>query len=80
MDCQKCGALQVIYGGKAHPQDEGGKAIVRRVFQAADLLQDFVKVIYLENFDWSWAPLLYSGVDLWLNTPKRPRKLRAQVA
>jgi hypothetical protein len=25
-----------------------------------------------ENFDWSWAPLLYSGADLWLNTPKRP--------
>ena len=68
------GPLQVIYGGKAHPQDEGGKAIVRRVFQAADLLQDFVKVIYLENFDWSWAPLLYSGVDLWLNTPKRPQE------
>jgi starch phosphorylase len=33
-----------------------------------------VKVIYVEDFDWQWAPLLYSGVDLWLNTPKRPQE------
>jgi starch phosphorylase len=64
--------LQVIYGGKAHPRDEEGKAMIRRIFASAEALKGFVKVIYLENFDWSWAPLLYSGADLWLNTPKRP--------
>jgi starch phosphorylase len=31
-------------------------------------------VVYLEDFDWHWAPLLYSGVELWLNTPKRPQE------
>lgn len=66
------GPLQVIYGGKAHPRDEEGKAMIRRIFASAEALKGFVKVIYLENFDWSWAPLLYSGADLWLNTPKRP--------
>jgi len=66
------GPLQVIYGGKAHPKDEEGKAMIRRIFASAEVLKGFVKVIYLENFDWSWAPFLYSGADLWLNTPKRP--------
>jgi starch phosphorylase len=66
------GPLQVIYGGKAHPKDEEGKAMIRRIFASAEALKGFMKVIYLENFDWSWAPLLYSGADLWLNTPKRP--------
>ena len=68
------GPLQVIYGGKAHPHDEGGKRLIRRIFEVGEALKGVVKVIYLENFDWSWAPLLYSGVDLWLNTPKRPQE------
>lgn len=68
------GPIQVIYGGKAHPHDEEGKALIRRIFEMAASLKDAARVIYLENFDWSWAPLLYSGVDLWLNTPKRPQE------
>jgi glucan phosphorylase len=31
-------------------------------------------ITYVEDFDWQWAPLLYSGVDLWLNTSKRPQE------
>lgn len=66
------GAFQVIYGGKAHPRDEEGKAIIQKVFQAAKALRGEIPVIYLENYDWEWARLLTSGVDLWLNTPHRP--------
>ena len=68
------GPLQVIYGGKAHPCDQDGKALIRRMFEGFTALKHLVPVVYLENFDWTWAPLLYSGVDLWLNTPKRPQE------
>lgn len=65
------GPLQIIYGGKAHPADEGGKAVIRRVFAAAKALKDTVPVVYLENYDMALAKYLCSGVDLWLNTPQK---------
>jgi starch phosphorylase len=68
------GPIQVIFGGKAHPRDEGGKDLIRRIFKFADELKDVVRVVYIENYDWRVAPLLYAGVDLWLNTPKRPQE------
>ena len=71
---QNVGPIQVIYGGKAHPADSGGKEVIRRIFQAADTLKDVVKIVYVPDYNWTWAPLLYSGVDLWLNTPKRPQE------
>jgi starch phosphorylase len=69
---QRVGPLQVVYGGKAHPRDEDGKAVIQRVFEAAAALRDVVPVVYVENYDMHWAQLLTSGVDLWLNTPHRP--------
>jgi starch phosphorylase len=66
------GPFQVVYGGKAHPRDEEGKAVIRRVFQAATALRESIPVVYVENYDMHWAHLLTSGVDLWLNTPHRP--------
>jgi len=68
------GPMQVIYGGKAHPQDEGGKDMIRRVFHAAAALGDVVRVIYLENYDMALGKILCAGVDLWLNTPLRPQE------
>jgi len=66
------GPLQVIYAGKAHPYDNEGKAMIRRVFEAAQLLKDAARVVYVENYDMRWAQILTSGADLWLNTPHRP--------
>ena len=71
---QNVGPLQVIYGGKAHPSDEGGKGLIRRIVEMGEALKQSVRVVYLENFDWRFAPLLYGGVDLWLNAPKRPQE------
>ncbi len=68
------GGLQIVFGGKAHPNDGGGKELIRKIAEHARALKDAMEVIYLEDFDWQWAPLLYSGVDLWLNTPKRPQE------
>jgi starch phosphorylase len=66
--------LQLIYAGKAHPRDEGGKAIIRRIFEAAAALANDVRVVYLENYDMALGKLICSGVDVWLNTPLRPQE------
>ena len=68
------GPLQLIYAGKAHPRDEGGKAVIRRIFEAAAALANDVRVVYLENYDMALGKLICSGVDLWLNTPLRPQE------
>jgi starch phosphorylase len=68
----QAGPLQVIYGGKAHPRDEGGKTLIRRIFQAAAALGDSVRVVYLEEYDMALGRYLCAGVDLWLNTPQKP--------
>jgi len=71
---RQVGPIQVVFGGKAHPQDEGGKDMIRRVFQAAAALGDAMPVVYLENYDMSLGKIICAGVDLWLNTPQRPQE------
>jgi starch phosphorylase len=71
---RQVGQLQVVYGGKAHPQDEGGKDMIRRVFQATGRLEKSVRMVYLENYDMALGKILCAGVDLWLNTPLRPQE------
>ncbi len=66
------GPLQVVYAGKAHPQDDAGKAVIERIFRAREALGPRVPVVYLENHDMALGRLLTSGVDLWLNTPEPP--------
>jgi starch phosphorylase len=66
--------LQIIYGGKAHPKDEGGKALIRRIFEASKKTVGSVRVVYLEEYDMSIAKFLCGGVDLWLNTPQKPQE------
>jgi len=68
------GPFQVIYGGKAHPNDGGGKDLIGRIFQASESLKDTIKIVYVPDYDWTWAALICGGVDLWLNTPKRPQE------
>jgi starch phosphorylase len=69
------GPLQILYAGKAHPRDEGGKILIQHVFQAAAALNsDAIQIVYLENYDVELARLMTSGVDLWLNTPQRPQE------
>ncbi|MBI3796291.1 MAG: alpha-glucan family phosphorylase [Deltaproteobacteria bacterium] len=71
---RQVGPLQVIYGGKAHPRDEGGKTLVRRIFAASAQLGTAVPVVYIENYDMALARHICAGVDLWLNTPLRPQE------
>jgi len=68
------GPLQVIYAGKAHPQDEAGKEVIRRVFAASESLRDEIPVVYLQEHDMDLGKILCSGVDLWLNNPQKPQE------
>jgi starch phosphorylase len=70
----RVGPLQVVYAGKAHPRDEGGKAQIRRVFEAAAASRGAVTVAYLEDYDMALARLLCAGTDVWLNTPQKPQE------
>lgn len=65
--------LQIVYGGKAHPRDLGGKSLIEKVFAGAKLLQGSnIRIVYLENYDMHLGRLITSGVDLWLNNPVKP--------
>ncbi len=71
---RQAGPLQIIYGGKAHPRDEGGKDLIRRVVQAAAAVKDQIRIVYLEDYDMALGHLVCSGVDLWVNTPQKPQE------
>ena len=66
------GNLQIVFGGKAHPQDQGGKELIRRIHEAAEKLEGRVEVVYLENYEIDIAKKLVAGVDLWVNNPMKP--------
>ncbi|MGA8530019.1 MAG: alpha-glucan family phosphorylase [Acidobacteriaceae bacterium] len=67
------GGMQIVYAGKAHPADEPGKAKIRRVIELShELSESALKIVYIENYAWKLGALLTGGVDLWLNTPRRP--------
>lgn len=66
------GPLQIVFGGKAHPHDSGGKDLIRRIHQAAASLKDNVTVVYVENYEMEIAAKMVAGVDLWLNNPMKP--------
>jgi glycogen phosphorylase len=70
---EHAGPLQIIYAGKAHPQDEPGKDQIRQIFgHATELNGPRLKIVYLEDYGMRLEQLLTSGVDLWLNTPHKP--------
>jgi starch phosphorylase len=64
--------VQIVFAGKAHPADRPGQDLIRRIHQAS--LSDELRgrVIFVESYDMRIARCLVQGVDLWLNTPRRP--------
>ena len=68
------GKLQIVFAGKAHPKDEAGKGLIEQIFSFKESLKDKIKMAYLKNYDMEIALRLVSGVDIWLNTPLRPRE------
>jgi len=66
------GKIQLVFAGKAHPRDEGGKMLIRDIYRYIDLLKNKIEIVYLENYDMEMAGFMTSGVDIWLNTPLPP--------
>jgi glycogen phosphorylase len=64
--------VQVLFAGKAHPADLPGQAMLRRIFEAAMSPELWGRVVLLENYDMRIARCLVQGVDVWVNTPRRP--------
>lgn len=69
---KNAGQFQIIYAGKAHPNDGGGKDIIRRIFHAKKALRKAVPVIFLDEYNLDLGGKMTAGVDLWLNTPQFP--------
>jgi glycogen phosphorylase len=66
------GKFQIVYAGKAHPNDSGGKDLIKRIFQAKKALRKAVPTVFLDNYNMDVAGKMTAGVDLWLNTPQFP--------
>ena len=68
------GKIQLVFAGKAHPKDYSGKELIQKIFSESHKVSDYIKIVYLENYDMDLGKLLTSGVDLWLNTPRKPKE------
>jgi starch phosphorylase len=66
------GRFQIVFAGKAHPHDAGGKEIIRRIFHAKKALRKNVTIVFLDEYNLEVGGQITSGVDLWLNTPQFP--------
>ena len=69
---QTHGPIQLVFAGKAHPNDGEGKQMIRRIFEAGAALGGAIPVAYLPDYDMETARFLVSGCDLWLNNPVPP--------
>jgi starch phosphorylase len=65
-------AVQLVFCGKAHPRDEPGKKVLREVAQLVRDPRLAGRVVFVEDYDINVARHLVQGVDVWLNTPRRP--------
>jgi len=68
------GKIQIVLAGKAHPSDWGGKDMIRQIYEKINELGGDIKIAYLANYDMNIAKAMTSGVDIWLNTPRRPHE------
>ena len=66
--------VQIIFSGKAHPADEPGKALIQQVYALSQQPEFAGKIVFVEDYDMNIARHLVSGVDVWINTPRRPRE------
>ncbi|HZS24782.1 MAG TPA: alpha-glucan family phosphorylase [Gaiellaceae bacterium] len=64
--------LQIVFAGKAHPADEGGKALIQRIVAFAQDARAGGRVAFVEDYEMAIARTLVQGVDVWLNNPRRP--------
>jgi starch phosphorylase len=66
--------VQIIFAGKAHPADEPGKLLIQNVYRAVKKAENGGRLVFLDDYDMNLARYLVQGVDVWLNTPRRPNE------
>ena len=66
--------MQIIYAGKAHPRDNPGKDLIRQIIHNARRPELRNRIVFIEDYDMTVARYLVQGVDVWLNTPRRPHE------
>ncbi len=64
--------IQLVIAGKAHPADVAGQALIQRWIEFTQLPDALNRVVFLSDYDMHMAEHLVQGVDVWLNTPRRP--------
>jgi starch phosphorylase len=64
--------VQVIFAGKAHPADEPGKQLIQQVYRQVKRAETGGRLVFVEDYEMNLARYLVQGVDVWLNTPRRP--------
>jgi starch phosphorylase len=64
--------VQIFFAGKAHPADKPGQELIRTIFDASISKEFQGRIVFLENYDMRIARFLVQGVDVWVNTPRRP--------
>ena len=64
--------VQFLFAGKSHPADSEGKELIKQIIHFARDINVRRKIVFLENYDMNVARYLVQGVDVWLNTPRRP--------
>jgi len=64
--------VQIIFAGKAHPRDHGGKELIAEIVHVARRNEFRRRIVFLEDYDINVARYLVQGVDVWLNNPRRP--------
>jgi starch phosphorylase len=66
--------VQIVFAGKAHPADEPGKMLIQEVYRTVKNAENGGRLVFLEDYDMNLARYLVQGVDVWLNTPRRPHE------
>jgi starch phosphorylase len=64
--------VQIIFAGKAHPADEPGKQLIQKIYRTVKRAETGGRLVFVEDYDMNLARYLVQGVDVWLNTPRRP--------
>ena len=64
--------VQILFAGKAHPSNQPGKTLVQEIYRESRNPEFQNRIVFVENYDITLARHLVTGVDVWLNTPRRP--------
>ncbi len=66
--------VQIIFSGKSHPADEPGKMLIQEVYRSVKKAENGGRIVFIEDYDMNLARYLVQGVDIWMNTPRRPNE------